>query len=162
MILFLDFDGVLHPDAVFLSRNGPVLRSDGRLFMWADLLEDALQDFPAVKIVLSTSWVRHLGFSKAKKRLPLGLQGRIIGSTWHSSMEKQMSEQIWWDSATRHAQITRFLARSRPTTWIALDDDAVGWGAEHAERLVLTDAATGISDPSTFTRLKELLKGAGK
>ena len=28
MILFLDFDGVLHPDAVYLERGRPVLRGD--------------------------------------------------------------------------------------------------------------------------------------
>lgn len=26
-VLFLDFDGVLHPDAVYLSRKGPTLRA---------------------------------------------------------------------------------------------------------------------------------------
>ncbi|MEE4138730.1 HAD domain-containing protein [Pseudomonas viridiflava] len=162
MILFLDFDGVLHPDEVFLTRNGPVIRGEGELFMWVDLLETALLDYPNVKIVLSTSWVRQLGFSKAKKRLPSGLQARVIGSTWHSSMEKQMSELIWWDGATRHAQITRFLARSQMIRWVALDDDAIGWDVEHAEKLVLTNAATGISDPSTIARLKALLEAANE
>ena len=32
-VLFLDFDGVLHPDAVFLTRQRPALRSEGELFM---------------------------------------------------------------------------------------------------------------------------------
>lgn len=124
MILFLDFDGVLHLDAVYLTRNGPMLRGEGELFMWAGLLEEVVADLPNVSIVLSTSWVRHLGFSKAKKRLPQELRQRVTGSTWHSSMEKQMSEMVWWDQATRHAQISRFLARSRdserqrpPTRW---------------------------------------------
>ena len=31
MILFLDFDGVLHPDAVYLRLNGEIeLRADGQ------------------------------------------------------------------------------------------------------------------------------------
>lgn len=56
MILFLDFDGVLHPDAAFLVKGRPTLKAEGQLFMWAPLLVDVLADFPEVQIVLSTSW----------------------------------------------------------------------------------------------------------
>lgn len=42
MILFLDFDGVLHPDAAYLVRGRPVLRAAGELFMWAPLLAAVL------------------------------------------------------------------------------------------------------------------------
>jgi len=65
MILFLDFDGVLHPDEVYLVHGRPVLRDDGSLFMWAPLLAEALTPFPDVQIVLSTSWVRELSFKRA-------------------------------------------------------------------------------------------------
>jgi len=37
VILFLDFDGVLHPDAVYLRHSGQIeLRTEGELFMWSD------------------------------------------------------------------------------------------------------------------------------
>jgi len=77
-VLFLDFDGVLHPDAVFMTQNGPTLRAEGSLFMWSDLLVEALEDFPHVQVVLSTSWVRHLGFSRARSYLPARLKARVI------------------------------------------------------------------------------------
>ncbi|NKA73639.1 hypothetical protein GO285_02999 [Ralstonia solanacearum] len=35
MTLFLDYDGVLHPDEVYYEYGKPVLRADGELFMWA-------------------------------------------------------------------------------------------------------------------------------
>ena len=38
MILFLDYDGVLHPDSAYLVRGRPVLRATGGLFMWAEPL----------------------------------------------------------------------------------------------------------------------------
>ncbi len=42
-VLFLDFDGVLHPDEVYLQRGKPVLRCDGySLFEHAD--RQALQE----------------------------------------------------------------------------------------------------------------------
>lgn len=157
MILFLDFDGVLHPDEVYITRSGPQLRGDGELFMWTPLLDELLQHFPKVSIVLSTSWVRQLGFSKAKKRLPPSLQAKIVGSTWHSSMEKDLSHIVWWDQATRHDQIVRYIARSQVTDWIALDDDAQGWDSAHSHRLVLAQSLHGLSDPLTLARLKDLL-----
>lgn len=89
MILFLDFDGVLHPDAVYLRLNGQVeLRAEGALFMWAVRLAAALQSYPEVRIVLSTSWVRHLGFSRARKALPADLAAKVIGANWHSATGK--------------------------------------------------------------------------
>ena len=161
MILFLDFDGVLHPDAVYITRSGPRLRGDGELFMWTPLLDELLQHFPKVRIVLSTSWVRQLGFSRAKKRLPPSLQSKIVGSTWHSSMEKDLSNAIWWDDATRHDQIARYVARSQVTDWIAIDDDAKGWDSAHSHRLVLAQPTRGLSDPLTLAKLKDLLVESG-
>ncbi|MGB7389415.1 MAG: HAD domain-containing protein, partial [Pseudomonas neustonica] len=70
MLLFLDYDGVLHPDEVFLLSNGRVeLRADGSLFMWAPTLMELISDLD-VQVVLSTSWVRYLGFKRARKALP--------------------------------------------------------------------------------------------
>lgn len=66
MILFLDFDGVLHSDAAYLVNGRPTLKAEGELMMWVPLLEDALADFPEVQIVLSTSWARELSFSRAR------------------------------------------------------------------------------------------------
>ena len=80
-ILFLDFDGVLHPDAVYLSRQGPTLKSEGTLFMWAPILANLLDDFPIISLVLSTSWVRHLGYKRALGYLPIELRERVIGVT---------------------------------------------------------------------------------
>lgn len=161
MILFLDFDGVLHPDEVYITRGGPKLRSDGELFMWATVLEGILYDFPGVRIVLSTSWVRQLGFAKTKKHLTVALQTKIVGSTWHSSMAKDLSNTVWWDQATRHDQIARYVARSRVQDWVALDDDVQGWHADRLDRLVLAESSLGLSDPVTQLKLKSLLATTG-
>ena len=62
MILFLDFDGVLHPARAVMGQQGPELAGDGSLFMWAEPLAELLAERPHVQIVLSTSWARHLPF----------------------------------------------------------------------------------------------------
>lgn len=86
MILFLDFDGVLHPDAVYLTKRGVELRAEGGLFMWSSLLSDALANHPDIRIVLSTSWARQISYDHARKALPLPLRSCVIGATWHSAM----------------------------------------------------------------------------
>ena len=48
-VLFLDFDGVLHPDAAFLIKGRPTLKTEGELFIWTPLLVDVLVDFPKVQ-----------------------------------------------------------------------------------------------------------------
>ncbi|WP_231909764.1 HAD domain-containing protein [Cupriavidus nantongensis] len=58
MIVFLDYDGVLHPDAAYLVKGRPELRATGTLFMWAPILEETLAPYPDAQIVLSTSWVQ--------------------------------------------------------------------------------------------------------
>ena len=152
MILFLDFDGVLHPDAAFLVKGRPTLKAEGELFMWAPLLVDVLTDFPDVQIVLSTSWARELSFSRARCWLPYSLRVRVIGSTWHSLMAFQPDgfpvAHTWWDAATRYQQIKRYVGRAGLLNWVAIDDQPEGWGAEDVDKLVHTNGETGLSDPA--------------
>jgi len=132
-LLFLDFDGVLHPYAVYRTRRGVALRAEGGLFMWASLLVEALAGHPDVSIVLSTSWVRNLGFHRARKALPAQLHQRVIGATWHSAMSRSSTDYIAWDNQTRYQQIAAYLARrTEPVSWLAIDDDARGWRMQTA------------------------------
>ncbi len=162
MILFLDYDGVLHPDEVFLERGRPVLRKEGSLFMWAGLLVDALDAHPHVKLVLSTSWARELRFARARDYLPAELRSRVIGATWHSAMatdseHRSLGRETWWDQATRYQQIQRYVARAGLTDWIAIDDRPEGWAEVDIHRLVRTDSALGLSERSAHCRLAEAL-----
>lgn len=150
VILFLDFDGVLHPDAAFLVKGRPTLKAEGELFMWAPLLIKTLADFPEVQIVLSTSWARELSFSRARRWLPGELRARVVGSTWHSAMSFKRDGfrglSAWWDEATRYQQIKRYAGRAGLTDWVAIDDQPEGWGADDLDKLVHTHSETGLSD----------------
>jgi hypothetical protein len=143
-ILFLDFDGVLHPDAAFHTKRGIELRGEGELFMWAPILESLLSECPQIQIVLSTSWVRQLDFKRAKKRLPESLQDPVIGATYHSSMESGPDATPWMQR-TRWQQIASHLSRNKVQDWIALDDDAAGWPDDQRHRLLLCDPQTGLA-----------------
>ena len=91
LVLYLDFDGVLHHENVMWhSLIGPYLSApDGYvLFQHARLLEQLLEPYPAVSIVLSTSWVRRYGATKAAKNLQPSLRYRVIGATFHSRLDE--------------------------------------------------------------------------
>jgi hypothetical protein len=167
MILFLDFDGVLHPHAVYLVRGRPELRAEGKLFMWAEKLVEALADHSDIQIVLSTSWVRELRFNRARDCLPLELRARVVGATWHSAMAvdaelRPLGRDSWWDRATRYQQITRYVERADLKDWIALDDDACGWADIDNARLIKTEPELGLGNPVTLARLREALSGRTK
>lgn len=153
MILFLDFDGVLHSSEVYLIRQQPVLRAEEgmTLFQHAPLLVEALAERPDIRIVLSTSWVARLGFDRTKAYLPPALQARVIGATWHRHAGLLKND---WFLLSRYVQIESYVRRHRLTHWLAIDDDAEGWPLAERHHLVhCTDESTGISNQTAHTRL---------
>ena len=161
MILFLDFDGVLHPNDVYLVDEQPVMgNTEGHeghdsLLCFAPLLAEALQNRPDVKIVLSTSWVPYLGFDRAQSYLPATLQARVIGSTWLDRSEYMRSG---WMKLMRYCRIHQYLEQFGVDEWCALDDDANGWPDDLKHRLIwCEDDYRGITDERVHARLREAL-----
>jgi hypothetical protein len=147
-MLFLDFDGVLHPV--------PGCREDIELFAYAPLLEAALEPHPDVRIVLSTSWVEGFGYEVSQECLPESLQQRVIGSTYHSRMKRDMRPE-WHAMLTRYAQIANYVKRHAVTRWLALDDDDTGWPPGQRRNLVRTPGRFGLSYPDAQTELADKL-----
>lgn len=153
-ILFLDFDGPLHPDEVYRVHGKIILRADGMsMFEYAPALTSLLEPWPEVRIVLSTSWVRVLGFNYAKGNLPPDMQHRVIGATWHSKMD-----QRWWQTLTRFQQIAAYVRRHELTSWVALDNDDEGWHESMRSRLVHVDNWLGLSDRLAQAKLAAALE----
>ncbi len=155
MLLYLDFDGVLHPEDVRSHRKRGVSLVAGsryRLFQHSGLLEQLLAPYPDIRIVLSTSWVRVYGCAGAAKRLPLSLRNRVIGATFHSRML-----QNEFLALPRGLQIWSDVVRRRPFDWLALDDDSDDWPPWCRDQLVATHAVEGISDPAVMRQIEERL-----
>jgi len=132
LLLYLDFDGVLHHEAVYISkREGIYIREPGfELFEWAHFLVSALEPHPCVRIVLSTSWCRQPGFSRACRRLPTPLQQRVIGGTFHRRAHGATFEMRHaFASQARGLQVLDDVRRRRPVDWLALDDAVEDWGS---------------------------------
>lgn len=137
-ILYLDYDGCLHADDVRLVKGKPAIYVDGKpsdrpLFEHAGLLEQLLEPYPHLRIVLCTSWVKALRFSRAKGYLPANLQTRVVGGTWHTDMRYESGD---FDSLTRYQTIIADAHRRKNDRWLALDNDIDGWPLDKRDRVV--------------------------
>lgn len=144
-VLYVDYDGVLHHENVFYHpRIGPYLPAmvpdHYKLFQHLPLLEELLQPYPHVHIVLSTSWSKKHGLASAAKNLGHTLRHRVIGGTYHT----RMKEQEFLDKP-RGVQVVEDVMRRKPENWLALDDDYEGWPAEYLENYIRTHPTEGIS-----------------
>jgi hypothetical protein len=135
-VLFLDFDGVLHPDPC---------RDRSRLFEHAPRLAAALAPFDDLIVVLSTSWRNEVKLADLAQHLPRPLRARLAGATgcFHSI-----------DCAPalvpyrRQAECQHWIDTERPgAPWLALDDRASGF-QPYCERLILTRSDIGLNESS--------------
>jgi len=155
-VLYLDFDGVLHPHDVDVEpRRGPYVNSpEGHaIFEHAELLSDLLEPYPHVRIVLSTGWVTRYRYSGAQRRLPPRLFARCVGATWHREMPLPAFEAL-----SRGEQVRADVARRQPQAWLALDDHDEGWEDARGHSVVITDPIHGISSPAVLELLKVSLQ----
>ncbi|KWU23361.1 HAD domain-containing protein [Burkholderia cenocepacia] len=153
-VLYLDFDGVLHPNEVYQTKKGIVLRAPGHnLFEHAPIIERLLTPYPDVRIVLSTSWVLAKGFSFARDQLPEALRSRVIGATFH----RQYMRRDEFVCMSRGMQVYSDSTRRGAGGWIALDDDSVGWPKANLHQLVFCEEDVGLGSEDTQRELVEQL-----
>jgi hypothetical protein len=147
MVLFLDFDGVLHPDPCAATR----------LFEHAGALADALAPTSA-QIVLSTSWRSLYPVQVLKARLPAALANRVIGATPLFSSISATAGRLY--PYPRQAECMAWLRERAPgRQWHALDDRA-DWFEPYCERLTLCDPRTGLDDEVLAHLVNALLRRA--
>lgn len=156
LLLYLDFDGVLHHENVLWhpKRGAYLVAPPGyRLFQHVRLLEQLLAPYPDIRIVLSTSWARVYGCTAAAKRLPPSLGSRVIGATFHSRMV-----ELEFLSQPRGMQVWSDVLRRRPRDWLALDDDTLDWPPGCQNKLIATHETEGIADPAVTRQIEQRLR----
>jgi hypothetical protein len=141
-VLFLDFDGVLHPAGA--KRNvGDLAR--------LPLLEAFLRE-PAhekVGIVISSTWREAYPLSRLREHFSADLRGRVLGGT-------PVLDEFDSDHA-RYEEIKAWLeAHPRVTRWVALDDDVEGFPGHRRKTVVFTDPVTGLTE-ANLDALRTLL-----
>lgn len=115
-----------------------------------------MRPYPEIRIVLSTSWVVRLGYSRTAKRLPPSLRERVIGATFHTRMNEHE-----FHSHPRGMQVWLDVTRRKPAQWLALDDTWEDWPLWCLENYVRTDPDEGIGAPEVTASIVEKLKQLG-
>jgi len=142
LILFLDFDGVLHPDPCF----DPL-----RLFEQVPRLATVLAEFPETDLVLSTNWRSQKSPEQLIDLLGAVVARRVVGATPHFSSFAAPARLLPYP---RHAECMQWLAENEAAQreWIALDDRASMF-APDCDRLIECNSARGL-DESSAGRLR--------
>jgi hypothetical protein len=151
LILYLDIDGVLHPEDVVRQGSRIWVRSPAghELFEYSGVLQRLLEasEHPW-KLVISSSWVAALGYQETRAGLPEGLRQRVVGCTDAMARKVTFIPRPW--------QILGDLEKRRPYAWIALDDHAA-WPYMADRHVVVTPSIAGISDPQAQQQLATML-----
>jgi len=127
LYLFLDFDGVLHPEGV-----GPELE-----FCHLESFEDLMWRYPQVLIVLSTSWRLHLPLAKLVSVFASDLQSRVVGKT----PQLQESANV---RGHRQRECEHWRASNAPgAPWLAVDDRASYFDEGCAQLVLLPHIHSG-------------------
>jgi hypothetical protein len=142
-LLYLDYDNCLHACDAYKAGDLIVLsvRTE-TFFAFADVLECVLAPYPALQIVLSTSWVEAIGFEGALNSLPLAsLRARLVGATFNPAEDSVAT----WRSTTRGHQVRRNVKKHGIKNWLALDDMRAGFEGVEAH-LVHRQPGVGLGD----------------
>ncbi len=135
MILFLDFDGVLHPQ----HDNEPT--PTDQVFCHLPRFETVMREFPMVKIVISSMWRHQFTLDQLRARFSPDIAGRIIDTTAKAARADE------YLPAQREGEILDWLLATgnEDAPWIAIDD-AIWQFEKHRDRLVACVWYRGIDD----------------
>lgn len=114
-VLFLYFDGVLHPDPC----------GQDEAFASLHLLAAALSGYPFVDIVVSSAWREFHPINELKAFLGPKLGPRVVGITpVHEELSPgRMAGSQLQDRYVRQEECEAWLRKHRPQTqWLAIDD----------------------------------------
>lgn len=141
-ILFLDFDGVTHPEVCTAPE----------LFNCLPRIEEVLLRHPLVDIVISSAWREYHPLVELQQRFCPQLRARVVGCT---PLQRQASCMQAMHHV-REVECRAWLAANRPdAAWLAIDD-APWLFAPRCANLLLTNHAQGFTDEDAL-RLDERL-----
>ena len=127
-IIFLDFDGVLHPDGIAKFSQLPIL-------------ERFLSALPEAEIVISSTWREDHTLEELRGFFSPDLQSRIIGVT--------PSLEDGYETGGRQKEIESYLSAenlsNKNSSWVALDDIDMFF-EDSCHNLVLTDSSKGFTE----------------
>ena len=133
VVLFLDFDGVLH-------------RAENGSFEWMGNLDAMAARIPSLAIVLSTNWRINASRDYLLEPFTPSLRGKVCGST------PDLSDG---EAFQRQRECVAWAKENAAVRYVAVDDD-ISLFRPDCEFLFLTDRYVGL-DPVTASRLEAFI-----
>jgi hypothetical protein len=126
VLLFLDFDGVLH------AFPAPAARADR--FCHLARLEAVLLEFPEIVVVISSTWRLDYPLDALLQLFSTDVRHRVIGV-----LPEMPIAGLADVAGSRHREIVDYLRGDSNAVWIALDDDATLFPVETLQQVILCD-----------------------
>ena len=148
-ILFLDFDGVLHPEHCYASKH----------FCCLPILEDALRHVPGCQVVITSTWRLEQSFEDLLQRFSPDIAAMIDGVTpRYCELANVPNTLVGYE---REAECHAWLwANNLPhCNWVAVDDRSWLY-RPFCKSLFLVDGRKGLTQATgsqLATRLQSLL-----
>lgn len=143
-ILFLDFDGVTHPDVQLPGRCWAYFQS-------LPLIESVLRKHPSVEIVVTSKWRTRRSLDELRLFFADDIRSRVVGST---PVLDRFNRDAFRDmhvphlsEAYRQAEIEAWLHLNRPmgADWLSIDDRH-RWFEPGCKRLLITHPRMGFTE----------------
>ncbi len=150
-ILFLDFDGVVHPEHCHESKH----------FCCLPVLEDALRQAPEWQVVISSTWRLQKSLDQLRSRFSADIAERVVGETPRfNNLVDVPSSLVAYE---REAECQAWL-RSNDVpylAWLALDDRS--WlFRPFCKSLFLSDRKTGLAFATLFDSAEDVARALSK
>ncbi len=146
MVIFLDFDGVLHPEPCYRKEE---------LFCFLPRFEQVMRQFPEIDIVISSSWRETDDLSALRGHFSNDIAEQLIGvtPTWRDLPELLERGCDY----PREIEIRAWMRREREPweEWIAIDDRPY-WFRPFSKNLVVCNSTTGFDDNASRALIKTL------
>ena len=146
-VLFLDFDGVTHPDPC----------EKDQLFQSLPLIEAVLRRYPGVLVILSTTWRSMHPLDELKDHFSNDVAERVLGGTPLINLYDLAWYPVPISARSRQREIEAWLHQNRTLNhpWVALDDRP-WWFESECQNLLVTSALTGFTE-SDADRLEDMI-----
>jgi hypothetical protein len=131
-LIFLDFDGVMHPAGCHPERH----------FCQRDLFEQVIREHPDVRIVITSTWRQAYPMPELKRFFSPDIAERIIGKT--------PTHEDEGDDHARYLEIKKVLQNPKVAgaRWIAIDDSDFEF-PEGCPNLLLCGSDRGFDDEAS-------------
>jgi len=134
LILFLDFDGVLHPEHCHESKH----------FCCLPVLESSLRQVPELKLVITSTWRLQSPLEQLRQRFSSDVAVRIAGTTpKYFDLNDVPQTLVGYErEAECHAWLRTHESSYQP--WLAVDDRSWLY-RPFCKSLFLSDRKTGLT-----------------